>query len=110
MIEPWLAPIITVVCSVAASGGFWAWLQTRSSKKDSTSKMLLGLGHDRILYLCGRYIDQGYITLAELENLNKYLYVPYKEMGGNGTVERLMEVVKSLPITQTIPKLKEEMT
>lgn len=107
MSEPYM-PIVTVFCALAASGGFWAFLQTRYDKKNSTSKMLLGLAHDRIMYLCMRYIDQGYITATELENLNRYLYVPYKELGGNGTAEALIKVVMALPITKSVPKTKED--
>lgn len=106
----WLAPVITVICSIAASGGFWAMLQKRADKKDAKSKMILGLGHDRILYLCMRYIEQGFITKDELENLHRYLYAPYLEMGGNGTVARLMRVVDSLPVRKSIPKPEKEDT
>lgn len=96
--EQLVAPIITIVCSLAASGGFWAWLQKRGDKKDAKSKMILGLGHDRILFLCVKYIDRGYVTRDELENLYEYLYTPYQELGGNGTVTRLMRLVDSLPL------------
>jgi len=89
---------VTVVCAVLASSGFWAWLTARREKKDAKTKMLLGLGHDRIVVLCMKYIERGWITQDEYEDLNKYLYLPYKEMGGNGTAERVMAEVKKLPI------------
>ena len=60
--------------------------------------MLLGLAHDRIIWLCEKYIDRGWISTEEFENLHDYLYIPYKEMGGNGSAERLMNIVKTLPI------------
>ena len=44
------------------------------------------------------YIERGWITQDEYEDLNKYLYNPYREMGGNGTAERLMTEIKKLPI------------
>ena len=65
-----------------ASSGFWAWLVKRSEKKDIKTEMLIGLGHDRILYLGSSYIKRGYITLDEYENLYEYLYKPYEKMGG----------------------------
>ena len=80
--ESWIQIIITVVCSVIASSGFWAWLVKRSEKKDIKTEMLIGLGHDRILYLGSSYIKKGYITLDEYENLYEYLYKPYEKMGG----------------------------
>lgn len=89
---------VTVVCSVLASSGFWAWMMARRDKKDAKTLMILGLGHDRIITLAMKYIERGWITQDEYEDLNKYLYLPYQDMGGNGTAERLMAEVKKLPI------------
>ena len=60
--------------------------------------MLLGLGHIKIIDICEKYIDRGYITQEEYDSLYNYLYIPYKELGGNGTAERLVQEVKHLPI------------
>ena len=90
--------IITIICAVLASSGFWAFITKRAEKKDVRTKMLIGLGHDRIMYLGMKYIERKYITQSEYENLYKYLYEPYKEMGGNGSAERVMEEVKRLEI------------
>ena len=99
--EPWIQIVVTVVCSVIASSGFWAWLVKRSEKKDIKTKMLIGLGHDRILYLGSSYIKRGYITLDEYENLYEYLYKPYEKMGGNGSAQMIMNEVNKLPIKNT---------
>lgn len=96
--SPFLQMAVTVICAVLASSGFWAYLQARHEKKDAKTKMLLGLGHDRIVALAMSYIERGWITQDEYEDLNKYLYNPYREMGGNGTAERLMTEIKKLPI------------
>ena len=37
------------------------------------------------------YIDQGYVTQDEYENLRVYLYEPYERMGGNGSAKRIMQ-------------------
>ena len=94
----YLEIIITVVCSIVASSGFWAFLQNRKDKKDVRTKMLIGLGHDRIMTLGMTYINRGYITKDEYENLHDYLYKPYDEMGGNGSAKRVMQEVNKLPI------------
>jgi len=60
--------------------------------------MILGLGHDRIIFLCEKYIDRGFITSDEYENLYTWLYKPYEELGGNGTAKRLMALVENLPV------------
>lgn len=96
--ETWLQMAITVICSVLASSGFWAWMVNRKDRKDAKTKMILGLGHDRIVFLSVKYIERGWITQDEYEDLNKYLYSPYREMGGNGTAEKLMTEVRKLPI------------
>lgn len=93
-----LTTIITVVASVLASSGFWAYLQNRKSKSDSKTRLLIGLGHDRIISAGLIYLERGYITKDEYENLHDYLYVPYKEAGGNGSAERIMKAVDKLEI------------
>lgn len=93
-----------VVLAIFGSVGFWTFINTlissRKEKKSETAKMLLGLGHDRIYELANSYISRGYISADEYENLSKYLYEPYKALGGNGTAERLMSEVNKLPIKE----------
>lgn len=96
--EPWIQIIITICCSVMASSGFWAYLQKRADKTDVRKDMLLGLGHDRIVYLGLLYIERGWITQDEYENLHDYLWLPYSKLPGNGSAERVMLEVKKLPI------------
>ena len=60
--------------------------------------MLIGLAHDRIMYLGMCYIERGWITQDEYENLYEYLYKPYEKMGGNGSAKRVMKEGDNLPI------------
>lgn len=72
--------------------------------------MLIGLAHDRIMYLGMSYIDQGYVTQDEYENLRVYLYElyePYERMGGNGSAKRIMQEVDKLPIHKFIEREEE---
>ena len=96
----WWQIAATVAVAVLGSGGFWAILQQRSGAKDINKKMLLGLAHDKLLYLLMKYVNRGSVTADEFENVHKYLYSPYKEMGGNGVVEKLMREVERLPIKE----------
>lgn len=89
---------VTVVCAVLASSGFWAYLQKKSATKDVKTKLLLGLAYDRLVQTCTVYLKQGYITHNQYEDLQKYLYEPYIEAGGNGTAKHLMEQVNKLQI------------
>jgi hypothetical protein len=104
--ETWIQMLITVVCSVMASSGFWSYFQKRSERTDVKTKMIKGLGHDRIMYLGMHYLERkdetgnAYITKDEYENLHDYLYEPYKEMGGNGSAARIMQEIDKLPIKE----------
>lgn len=96
--EAWLVPIFTVIASVGASSGFWAFLQKRDSLKSATLQLLLGLAHDRIVSLGMSYKDRGWITKDEYDDFVRYLYNPYSEFGGNGLAEKVMEDVSKLPM------------
>lgn len=97
----WLQTIITVLCALLASSGFWAWFQSRDVHKDIQTKVLIGIAHDRIVYLGMSYIKRGYILKDEYENLYDYLYEPYKRMGGNGSAKRVIDEVGKLPIYES---------
>lgn len=90
--------LVTVLCSVIASSGFWAYLMNRRDKKDLKNDMLVGLAHDRIIELGLIYIERGYVTKDEYENLHDYLFVPYEKLGGNGSAKKVMVEVDKLPI------------
>lgn len=98
----WMELVITIFCSVLASSGLWAYLLRKDEKKDATKEMIVGLAHDRIVYLGITYIDRGYITNDEYENLRTYLYEPYERLGGNGSARKIMNLVDDLPIRKFI--------
>ncbi len=94
----WIERALTVLVTLIASSGFWAYFQRRFDKKDAKTRMIVGLGHDRIMFLAAHYIKRGWITQDEYEDLRKYLYDPYVELGGNGSAKRNMQEVDKLPI------------
>lgn len=99
--------IIALITSVFASTGLWSlisWaVQRKADKKDNLTRLVLGLAHEKIISLCMKYIKRGSITKDEYDDLMKYLYTPYKDCGGNGTGERVIEEAKKLPIVEDIP-------
>jgi hypothetical protein len=102
--------VVAIATFLASSGGFWVYLRSRIEAKDkeesATNRLLMGLARDRILSLGFKYIDRGWITYDEYQNLKKYLIEPYYEMGGNGTAQHLMEAVERLefrPSTASVP-------
>lgn len=91
--------VVTVLCAVFTSTGFWTYVQTKKNNKSAQTRMLIGLAHDRIMTLSEFYIKRGYITKEEYEDLYTYLYSPYRDLKGNGTAEHMVENnVKKLPI------------
>ncbi len=100
--------ILTVLVSIAGSSGIWTIVLKRIEKKDLVRKVLIGMGHDRIIYLGMLFIERGEITQDEYENLHDYLYLPYKELGGNGAAERVINDVKKLPIVRAPSIRKKE--
>lgn len=92
--------IITLAVAVFGSTGFWSWLVSRSNKKSAESRLLLGIAYGKIIQTSERYIEQGYIHTDEYNELYRYLYQPYKDMGGNGTAEKLMDEVRHLPTSK----------
>ena len=90
--------ISAIVVAALTSGGLWALVGRRAARNDAEHKMLVGLAHDRIIHLGMVYIERGYVTQDEYENLQVYLYEPYEKMGGNGSARRVMEEVRKLPI------------
>ena len=106
--EPEMQTIITAVVSALTSSGFVSlvlyFLQRRDKKKEkeesmesATSKMLLGLGHDRILSITDRLVKRGSITLKEKRNL-EYLWKPYNDLGGNGDCKIGYDACQKLPV------------
>nr|DAK29768.1 MAG TPA: holin protein [Caudoviricetes sp.] len=96
--NPALDILIAVVLSLFGSTGFWVYIQKRQDRKSANTRLLLGMAHDRIVYVGKTYIHRGFLTLDEYEDFMKYLYEPYAEFGGNGLAERIVEEVKRLPV------------
>ena len=100
--------VLTIIASVIASGGFWALVQRFIDKRSKHTKLLVGLAHDRIIYLASVYIKRGWITHEEYENLYDYLYIPYSESGGNGTAAKLVKEVMTLKMVNNTHLFEEE--
>lgn len=105
MSEELVHAVIIALISGTFGSGFMSLviflIQRNDQKKGNIGKqgkMLLGLAHDRIMYLGEHYIEQGYITSQELDDFNRYLYEPYSELGGNGTGKTIWQRVNTLPI------------
>jgi len=99
-----LEPLLIFLGAIVASSGFWLFIMKKTEGKDLVRRLVMGLAHDRLMFLSMQYIQEGKITKDEYENLCLFLYEPYKELLGNGTINRLMNEVDRLPIIQESTK------
>jgi hypothetical protein len=90
----WLQFAIT---TVFASSGFWAYWKSRGVQKNAFTSLLMGLAYNKIITDGVVYIQRGWITRGEYEDLRKYFYEPYRSLGGNGVAEEIMSRVSELP-------------
>lgn len=92
--------IVTIIAATVGSGGFWAFMQYMTQKRDKEKNALeegvLALLHDRIYAQAQEYIMDGKVSFSEYDNL-EYLYRPYNALGGNGVCKTLFEQVSDLP-------------
>lgn len=108
--DPLFVTILSILGSVAASSGFWAFLQSRHDKNDARTDLLVGLAHVRITELSLEYLQRGYILKPEYDELYNYLYLPYRKAGGNGTAQALMEKVqRELKVYYSAEDVPEEL-
>ncbi|MFZ6624515.1 hypothetical protein ACOXU5_02355 [Vagococcus fluvialis] len=86
--------IITIVSKIFKSS-----LKSRE-ETESRFKNLefanIAMLHDKIYKQCSDFLEQGWISVDDLENLD-YLWRGYEGLGGNGTGETLYNKVKDLP-------------
>ena len=100
---------IALVSALLGASGLWEYIGKRLDAKialatkheqnrQAERDLLVGLAHDRIMWLGMSYIDRGYITRDEYENINDYLFIPYENCGGNGSAKKIMHEVRELPL------------
>lgn len=94
---------ITILLAVFASQGLWTFLgdllRQKFGRKTILERLVLGIAHDRLHFLCTKYIKEGSLTADEYDTL-KSIAGPYLEMGGNGSGKRLYDQAAALPISR----------
>lgn len=94
-----VAIISSGALSTLISGLFNLW-QMRKKKQDGVREGIKILLYDRIKHLGKAYIERGYISAEELEDLTTMheIYHDPDGLNGNGFLDAIMKNVKSLPI------------
>lgn len=70
------------------------------TRLSNLEKANLAMLHNKIYVQCANYLQEGFISIADLDDLD-YLFNAYKSLGGNGTGETLYNKVKALPNIKT---------
>lgn len=93
-----IGPIAT--CILAAMTGLIANMRKKQKaqelKQEAFERGLKGLLHDRIHERYYECAEKGYADVQDRENMES-LYVPYHELGGNGTGTALYTKMQELP-------------
>lgn len=69
----------------------------QSQYMKTIGESLIGLSHDKIIYLTDKYMERGSITLKEKATI-KSIYEPYQKLGGNGDCQVAWSAICELPI------------
>jgi len=68
-----------------------------SDNQKNVCDALIGMAHDKIIYMTDKITERGYITLKERATLDS-IYLPYKKMGGNSHAKAGYEHVIELEV------------
>jgi len=76
-------------------------------KEKATECGVQALLRNEIIKTYNHYMEKEYLPIYERDNLN-HLYMQYKNLGGNGTIDRLMEELDDLPVKKANNTMKGE--
>lgn len=89
--------VITASILSAIGGALVAGFVLGAKRIKGLTMAVRALSHDALFTRCGTYLDRGWITASELENLT-VLWDAYSDQGLNGTGEELYNRAKALPL------------
>lgn len=93
--------VVASITAIMGSTGLWTYFQNKQKKEDSQVVLIKGLAYNALMIQARYYIQRGYITTAEYRDLYNMLYIPYRQMNGNGTAEHMFDEVEKLPFKDT---------
>lgn len=80
--------------------GYLVWLAQKTyTNKSASARAIKALLRAEIRERHHHYMERGSITSHELDEFNE-MFGTYKELGGNGTAEKMHSDVNSLPIKE----------
>lgn len=104
ILQYWLEVLFGIALTLTGFGFrcIFSKLRELASVKMGVQALL----RDRIIQACNHYMDKEYCPIYALENIEK-MYKEYHNLGGNGTITKLVEDIRELP---TEKREKESLT
>lgn len=96
IIKYWVNWLFGIIC-----GGFialFAFMKNKFAKQKALENGMKALLHDKLFQESKIYIERGWVSFEELDNLS-YVYNAYHELHGNSTGTTAFEEVSKLPKT-----------
>lgn len=90
----WLEVLFSAL--LAGCGIAYRVLAKKVREQDAIKQGIVALLRDRIIQAYNHYMEMGYCPIYALDNIHS-LYEQYQNLGGNGTVTRLMEEIEKIP-------------
>ena len=110
----WLARywLEVLFSGVLAGGGYlirrlWKKQQEEEARQKSIKEAIIALLRAELVHAYYQYYERGWISLHGLEAAQK-MYDEYHRLGGNGTVTKLMEDLKELPVRDKLAVIQEQ--
>ena len=76
-------------------------------REKATENGVQALLRNEIIKTYNHYSERGFMPIHERDNIN-HLYTQYKNLGGNGTVPKLIEELEELPVHDISVRVKGE--
>ncbi|QHJ73680.1 hypothetical protein [Butyrivibrio virus Bo-Finn] len=90
---------VTAIVSGVTSLFMWFYQERKKAKEENNAQIiaLRIILEFQIKKLANEYIERGYITLEEYEDLQRMNKVYHDSLNGNGYIKHCMELVDKLP-------------
>lgn len=84
--------IFLAIFGISVYKSLTIFYKKQKENQDNIKKGILTILHSILYKECKKYIAEKYITVDEFNDLN-YLYKAYRNLGGNGIVEKMHEKI-----------------
>ena len=103
IVKYWVQALFGLI--ISGLGALFAWLRKKFKEQNAVKNGVQCILRNDIIQIHDKHMEREFIPIYALDNVIK-MYDAYHELGGNGTVTKLIEELKELPTEP--PKNKGE--